>query len=303
LPKEPVVRKQIKSWLVSYSFLVPFGIFFAVFIAYPICHIFFLCFQSGTFLNRKFAWTGLDNFKTVLSNPDFINSFVHSLIYILIAVPVGQIIALFLAFLIQKKNRAGTVYESIFFLPLLVSMAAASVVIAYTLSPNGPLNAILQFFGLERINWFGQSFTALLAVMILELWKGVTFHCFVYMSALRAIPEDYAQAARIDGANIFQETFRVILPMLRNSIVLCVTMTTIWQFQIFESVYMLTGGGPVKSTESVVFSIYRYTFRFGRVGMGAAASVLFLFFILAICGMEMLIFRLSGDKDSERIAS
>jgi multiple sugar transport system permease protein/sn-glycerol 3-phosphate transport system permease protein len=179
---------------------------------------------------------------------------------------------------------------------MLISMVAASVVIAYVLSNNGPVNSICMLLGLEKINWLGRPFNALFSVMVLEIWKGGTFFVFVYMSALRAIPEDYSQAARIDGANLLQETFLITLPLLRHSIVLCVTMNTIWQFQIFESVYMLTGGGPLKATETVIYSVYQYSFKYNRMGIGSAATVLFLFFILLICGLEMFIFRFGGDR-------
>jgi ABC-type sugar transport system permease subunit len=291
------MRKNLKNWLVSYSFIFPFFIFFAVFVIYPICNVFFLSFQSGTFLDMHFSWVGLRNFKTVLTNKDFISSFKHSLLYIVMAVPACQIFALILALMIRKKNFISAFFESVFFLPMLISMVGASVLIAYVLSNNGPINSILDFFGKDRINWLGKPLNALISVMILEVWKGGTFFIFVYMTALRAIPSDYSQAARIDGANIIQETFRITLPLMRHSIILCVTMNTIWQFQIFESVYMLTGGGPLKATETVIFSIYQYSFKFDRMGTGAAASVLFLFFILLVCGLEILLFRLSGDHE------
>ncbi|MDR1420343.1 MAG: sugar ABC transporter permease [Treponema sp.] len=289
------MRKKPGSYILSYSFLLPFFFFFVVFIIYPIIDVFILSFQSGTFLDQRFIWAGLRNFRTVLTNKDFINSFRNSLLYIVMAVPVCQIFALFFAILIRKKTAVTTIYESVFFMPMLISMVAASVLIAYVLSNNGPVNAVIEFAGLEKVNWMGKPFNALVSVMILEIWKGGTFFIFVYMTALRAIPEDYSQAARIDGANNIQETFMITLPLLRHSIILCITMNTIWQFQIFESVYMLTGGGPLKATESVIYSLYMYTFKFGRIGVGAAASVLFLFFILIVCGLEMLVFRLGGD--------
>jgi ABC-type sugar transport system permease subunit len=291
------MHRKLKSWLVSYSFLFPFFVFFIVFALYPICNVFLLAFQNGTFLDMRFSWIGFRNFKTVLTNADFINSFKHSLLYIVMAVPVCQIFALILALMIRRKNFISAVFESVFFLPMLISMVGASVLIAYVLSNNGPINSIFVFLGKDRINWLGKPLNALISVMILEVWKGGTFFVFVYMTALRSIPSDYSQAAKMDGANIIQETLQITLPLIRHPIILCVTMNTIWQFQIFESVYMLTGGGPLKSTETVIFSIYQYSFKFDRMGTGAAASVLFLFFILLVCGLETFLFRLSGDHE------
>ena len=135
------------------------------------------------------------------------------------------------------------------------------------------------------------KFSAKIAVMILELWKGGTFFIFVYMSAMRSLPADCLESARIDGANAFQETVHVILPLIRNAIILCVTMNTIWQFQIFESVYMLTNGGPLGATQTVIYEIYQYSFKYYRVGFGAAASLVFLLVILLIYGLENLLLR------------
>lgn len=127
--------------------------------------------------------------------------------------------------------------------------------------------------------------------MILELWKGGTFFIFVYMSAMRSVSGDCLESAKIDGANVVQESIYVMLPLIRNAIILCVTMNTIWQFQIFESVYMLTNGGPLGATQTVIYEIYQYSFKYYRVGLGAAASLVFLLVILIIYGIEKLLLR------------
>lgn len=294
------MHKRLKGNLISYSFILPFFVFFGLFITYPIFNVFYLSFQSGTFLDPFFQFTGLDNFRQVLSVRDFIRSFQNSFRYILMVVPICQVFAMGLALLLRKKTRIGAAYESVFFMPMLISMVGASVLIAYVLSNKGPVNALIQTLGLQPVNWFGKPMNALISVMILEIWKGGTFFIFVYISAIRAIPQEYSEAAAIDGANAWQEVTRITLPLLSNSIILCVTMNTIWQFQIFESVYMLTGGGPLKATESVIFTIYQYSFKYSKVGVGAAASVMFLGVILMVCGFEALLFRLGDRSGRER---
>lgn len=188
-------------------------------------------------------------------------------------------------------TRFSHACEIIFFLPMLISMVVASVLISYIISNNGPLNLLFQFLGLQPVSWLNGKFSAKIAVMILELWKGGTFFIFVYMSAMRSLPADCLESARIDGANAVQETVHVILPLIRNAIILCVTMNTIWQFQIFESVYMLTNGGPLGATQTVIYEIYQYSFKYYRVGFGAAASLVFLLVILLIYGLENLLLR------------
>lgn len=284
-------KKKIKENVISYSFLLPFAVFFIMFTLVPIGYVIWLSFHDGNFLQAHFDWVGVKNFRDVLVSPDFQKAFKNTFIYMLIEVPVSQVLAIFFALLIKKKTKFTHTCEIIYFLPMLISMVVASVLISYILSNNGPLSMLFRLLGLEPISWLNGQFSAKIAVMILELWKGGTFFIFVYMSAMRALPADCMESARIDGANALQETIYVVLPLIRNAIILCVTMNTIWQFQIFESVYMLTNGGPLGATQTVIYEIYQYSFKYYRVGFGAAASLIFLFVILLIYGVENLLLR------------
>lgn len=284
-------KRKIRDYAVSYSFLLPFAVFFIVFTLIPIGYVFYLSVHDGNFLQAKFDWVGMKNFKDVFTTPDFQNAFKNTFVYMLIEVPVSQFLGIFFALLIRKKTRFSHACEIIFFLPMLISMVVASVLISYIISNNGPLNLLFQFLGLQPVSWLNGKFSAKIAVMILELWKGGTFFIFVYMSAMRSLSADCLESARIDGANAVQETVHVILPLIRNAIILCVTMNTIWQFQIFESVYMLTNGGPLGATQTVIYEIYQYSFKYYRVGFGAAASLVFLLVILLIYGLENLLLR------------
>ena len=257
----------------------------------PLGYVLYLSFQKGTLLNSQLTFSGFKNYLSVIRSKDFQNSFRNSLIYIVFIVPVGQVISLFFARLLRRKTTLNGIFETVYFLPMLVSMVAASVVIAYVLSQKGPINYLLQSLGLPAVNWLGDAMNARISLMILEIWKSGSFFIFVYMAAIRALPEDCCEAAKIDGANRWQEFFHIILPMLHNTIVLGVIMSTIWQFQIFESVYMLTGGGPLKKTETVVYSIYQYSFQYSKIGMGSAASVMFLLMIALVSLFEMALLR------------
>ena len=284
-------KRKIRDYAISYSFLLPFAVFFIVFTLIPIGYVFYLSVHDGNFLQAKFDWAGMKNFKDVLITPDFQGAFKNTFIYMLIEVPVSQFLGIFFALLIRKKTRFSHACEIIFFLPMLISMVVASVLISYIISNNGPLNLLIQFFGMQPINWLNGKFSAKMAVMMLDLCKGGTFIIFVEMSSMRSLPADCLESARIDGANAMQEAVFVVLPLIRNAIILCVTMNTIWQFQIFESVYMLTNGGPLGATQTVIYEIYQYSFKYYRVGFGAAASLVFLLVILVIYGLENLLLR------------
>lgn len=284
-------KKKVKEYVISYSFLLPFAVFFITFTLIPIGYVFYLSLHDGNFLQAHFDWVGLKNFKDVLESPDFRKAFVNTFIYMLIEVPVSQILAIFIAMLIRKKTKFTHFCEIVYFMPMLLSMVVASVLISYILSNNGPLSLLFKVLGLKPISWLNGSFSAKIAIMILELWKGGTFFIFVYMSAMRSVSGDCLESAKIDGANVVQESIYVMLPLIRNAIILCVTMNTIWQFQIFESVYMLTNGGPLGATQTVIYEIYQYSFKYYRVGLGAAASLVFLLVILIIYGIEKLLLR------------
>ena len=254
------LNKKIKEYAVSYSFLIPFLFFFIAFTVIPIGYVFYLSMHEGNFLQTSFNWVGLENFKDVLTTPDFQRAFTNTFIYMIIEVPVSQILALFFALLLKKKTKFNNFCEVIYFLPMLISMVVASVLISYILSNNGPLNLLFETLGIGQISWLNGNFTAKIAVMILEIWKGGTFFIFVYMSAMRSLPVDCLESARIDGANVVQESLYVVLPLIRNAIILCVTMNTIWQFEIFGSVYLLTNGGSLGATQMVIYEIYQYSF-------------------------------------------
>lgn len=292
-----VRKKKAQDVLVSYSFIFPFIIFFSVFIILPIIYVIYLSFHEGTFLDPKFTWVGIDNYKAVLTSKDIQNAFINTCIYMAVEMPVCMLISIIYGLLMKKRTKLSHVCEIVYFLPMLISMVVASVLIAYILSINGPVSLLAKALHLPVINWLNGSFSAKMAVMILEFWKGGTFFIFVFMSAFRNVSEDCLEAARIDGADMVQTTFYVTLPLIRNIIILCVSMDTIWQFQIFESVYMLTNGGPLGATQTVIYEIFQYGFRYYKVGFGSAASILFLFIILIIYGIENVLLK---EKEPKR---
>lgn len=283
-----MVPKKIKEQLVGFSFVAPYLLFALLFSFIPIYMIIKLSFQQGSILDTSsLKWVGLDNFKEVVSNKVYLKSTFNNFFYILLVVPIGQMIALGLSLLIRRKSKTSAFFESVFFLPLLISMVSASVIVAYLLSMKGPLNYVLSLMNFQPLNWFGDPTLAKGSIVILELWKGATFYVFIYLAALRGIPSEYSEAAKIDGANRWQELWKITLPLIKNSILLSVVLTTIFQFQIFESIYMLTGGGPLRMSEGIVFNIYKTTFVQDEIGVGAALSILFMFMILTISLIQM----------------
>lgn len=280
----PAIR--LKKNITGYSLIAPYFVFLTVFSLIPIIRVLILSFQTEGILSPA-TWVGLDNYSRVFLTPEYLDSFKNNLVYLMLNVPLGNIMGLGLALIIRKKTRASAVFETIYFLPLLLSMVVAGVLMNYVFSLNGPLNYVLYSMGFPEINWFADPFLAKVFISFLEVWKGDTFFVFIYLAALRAIPDEYLEASRIDGGGYWKTLWHVILPLIRGTILFCVTMATIWNFQIFDSIVSTTYGGPLGGTTSMVFEIYKTTFKSNNVGVGAALSVLFLFVILAVSMAQM----------------
>ncbi|MFD0714344.1 carbohydrate ABC transporter permease [Paenibacillus sp. GCM10027626] len=283
------LNAKVKHHLISYSFILPYMLFAVLFTFLPFFVIIVLSFYQGTLLDlSSLKFVGFANFAKVFSNAStYLSAFYNSLFYAAVIIPAGQITALVLAFLIRRKSKLNAFYETVFFSPIIISMTAAGVILAYVLAKTGPLNYLLSLAGFPEINWFGDPVMAKLGVGVLEIWKGATFYTFIYIAALRNIPADYLDAAKIDGANWWQEIWSISLPLIKNAILLGIVMTTIFMFQIYDSIYILTGGGPLRGSESVVFFIYRITLLDDQIGLGAAMSILFLIFILIVSLVQL----------------
>lgn len=287
-------RKQLGSNIAGYAFIAPYFIFLLVFNFIPLIRVFILSFQTEGIL-RPATWVGLNNYRKVISTPEYFGYFKNNLIYLLFNVPLGNLMGFSLALLVRKKTLFSRVFESIYFLPLLLSMVVAGVLFNYVFSIFGPLNYILHIAGLPEINWFSDALLSKIFISLLEVWKGDTFFVFIYLAALRVIPDEYYDSCKIDGAGYWKTLWFITIPLIKGTILFCITMSTIWCFQIFDSIVSTTYGGPLGGTTSIVFGIYRNTFKHNYVGVGAALSVLFLLVILTVSAVQIK----SGSSDLE----
>ena len=279
-------KKQLRNNVIGYTFIAPYFLFLLLFSLIPLVRVFILSFQNEGILVPA-TWVGVDNYIKVFTTPEYFKYFQNNLIYLVLNVPLGNLMGLTLALLVRKKTRASTIFESIYFLPLLLSMVVAGVLMNYLFSLYGPINYVLKSFGLAEINWFGDPLLAKIFISILEVWKGDTFFVFIYLAALRTIPDEYFEACSIDGGGYWKTLWYVTLPLIKGTILFCVTMSTIWCFQIFDSIVATTYSRPLNGTTSMVFEIYRTTFKHNNVGIGSALSVLFLIVILIVSFVQM----------------
>lgn len=245
-------------------------------------------------------WFGLEQYDRILLDPDFRGDFYRALknngIFALVVVPVQTALALGLAMLLNRPLRGMPVFRTVFFMPVVFPMALVAVVwnLIYSRSDLGMLNAILDgisFGHLGPFDWLGSSSTAMLSIIILSIWQGVGFQMIILLAALQGISTSLYEAAAIDKAGKWQQFLNVTLPSLRNTLIFVCLVTTIFAFQLFDQVYIMTDGGPDGATTTVMYQAVTTAFDENNIGKGAAITVVFFVIVLFLTVIQRLVLR------------
>jgi len=287
---------QMRRSMGAYAFIAPFFLFFATFVVTPFFWAVYLSFQNGGVLNPP-QFAGLRNYFNLLHDPLAWQTFFNSIHYVIILVPASIVVGLSLALLINNKLVKGqALFKAVVFFPLLASLAAVAQIWNYLFLPfYGIIDYLLQLVGLPQIQWLNSSTWALYAIVIVQIWSGIGFHVLLYIAALRNIPSDLFDAASIDGASGFSRFLWITLPLLRPVLLFLIVMSTIWAFQLFDTVYVLTNGGPVGSTATMVWYIYNNAFRYNSVGVACAMGVLLVLIISPISYLQARFLRAEAE--------
>ena len=180
----------------------------------------------------------------------------------------------------------------VLFIPVISSMILVGMVWKFLLSTdNGIVNMILTFLHLPRINWLGTQNTAMISICMTSIWKNVGYFLVIYYAGIMEIPLSYYESAKVDGASRWQEFFYITLPSIKPITYLVVTLGTIWSFQVFDLVYSMTGGGPGRSTLTLVLIIYQYAFKQYKMGYACAVSFVLFLLVLLVSAMQKIAFR------------
>lgn len=236
-------------------------------------------------------FVGIQNFVELLTeDKDFGRSLSVTIRYALMFVVLGQIVGLALAVLLTQKVRGLTFFRTFFYLPIIVPYAASAVLWKYLYNKDyGPINGFIQSIGLPQINWLGSPESALFALVLMSVWANAVT-TIIYVAGLQQIPEELTDAAKIDGANGIQRFVRVTMPMLSPTIFFNVVTGVIGAFQFFVPAFIMTGGGPVKSTYFYNYNLYEKAFQW--LEMGYASAMAWVMFAIIIV-LTLLIFRSS----------
>lgn len=267
----------------------------ALFIVIPILLTAWVSLHSWNMLTPfgQMPYVGLQNYHQILSDPVFLAALRNTILYSVISVIVELPLALVLGiFLFHTKARGNRWVRTALFLPYVIPNVAVAIVWGYLYSPiYGPLNAALSWLHIPAQPWLGSVHEALFSLILLNLWQTVGYYTVIVLAGLTEIPQDFYEAASLDGATRWQETRHITLPLLRRAITFIVIILTINSLQVFAPVYILTQGGPANSTNVVVYDMYRTAFNF--LNMGHASAMVFILFI-AILAMAIIELRFLG---------
>lgn len=231
------------------------------------------------------SWVGMRNYIDLLSDGSFLSAMRNTVVYTIIAVPLQTIVALFVADMLAKRfrNRFGRFVRSALFIPVISSLVVVAVVWRALLGVDGGLvNQVLDVFGVDPINFLGRPTLALVTVGLVTVWKNIGYFLVIYYAGIMEIPGEQYEAASIDGASRWQQLFYITIPSLRAVTLLVVILGTIWSFQVFDLVYVMTGGGPGGATTTIVMKIFQAGFQNFRMGYASAMAIVLFVLVLII---------------------
>ncbi len=289
------LKWRLSTRVATAGFLTPGMGLLAVFVVFPILLTAWMSLHSGSMITSysDMPWVGLKNYAVIFQQPTFrtalLNTFLYSLVSLLIIVPLSVILGIFLY---QSTIRGRGMLRTLLFIPYVIPNVAIAIVWGYLYAPQyGPFNQILGWFHIPAQNWLASVHQALFALIILNVWQTLGYYVVLVVAGLTEIPRDYYEAASIDGASWLQQQVRLTIPLLKRSLAFIVVILTINTLQVFDPVYVLTQGGPIDATNVVAFNMYQTAFNFGHAGTASAMAMVLLAVVLLLSLAQLRLFK------------
>ena len=272
----------------AWMFLTPALALIAVFFALPVVAGFVLSFTDFDIYAigdpGVARLVGTRNYHQVLTEPEFWNALRNTMVFVLVGGPLSVMASLAAALLVNARTaRLKGLFRVVFFAPVVTTLVAVSIVWRYLYHPHyGLVDRALGLIGLHPIDWLGDPHWAMPAIIVLAVWKNFGYNMLILVAGLQSVPEELYEAAQLDGANAWERLLHITLPGLRPALLFVSVMTMIGQFQLFAEPYVMTQGGPLRSTVSVVLYMYEQGFRWWHLGL--ATSIAFVLFAIMLVG-------------------
>jgi multiple sugar transport system permease protein len=280
---------MLEAWL----FISPTLIGFLIFFLGPLIAIVYYSMTEWNLLTQQATFVGLDNFQDALFvNPDFWHVVRNSVIFALGLVPLNMALALTLALALSRPFFGVVFFRTVFFAPVITSAIAWAIVWKFLLQGEaGAVNQMLAWVGIDGPNWLREPNWAMAAVIVTRVIKMVGLNMILYIAALQAIPRDYEEAARLEGASRWQIFRMIIWPLLAPTTLVIMVITTIGSFKVFDHIYQMTGGGPENGTLVLAYYIYQQGFEFFDVGYASALAMIMFVIVMALTVVQVTVRR------------
>jgi multiple sugar transport system permease protein len=288
VPQQPARRSRL--WpAAGHAFVAPAVVLMVLLVLAPLVSVILFSVTDYTLAATSLRFVALDNYRAMLADDVVMRSIRNTAVYVGIVVSLSVGLGLLVALLVNRRRRSRRVYEIVFFLPVTSTLVAMAVVWQYLLHGRiGPLNAIVSMLGFDRIDFLTDPHVALYALAGIGVWQGMGFAMVLFLAGLTAIPQDIYDAAALDGADRgFDRFWRITWPLLAPTTLFVAVTTTITAFQVFDTVAVLTRGGPMGSTDTLLYTIYQEGFVYFETGYASALTVVFLAFIVGFSLLQI----------------
>ncbi len=271
-----------------YLFLAPALALYAVFFLFPFIYAVFLSFHDWNLISPNMDYVSLNNYLAVFRDRVFWQSLKNNVVYVAGTVIPSMCIGLVLACLVENTKKAKEIYRTLLFLPVVVSMAVATLIWMLLLSPvDGLVNSLLGIIGISGPNWLNHPVWSMVSLIIVGIWKNTGYLMILYIASLKGINANLYEAAVIDGAGWLRQFRYITLPLLTHVHVFVMIISIIQSFQVFASIHVMTSGGPNNSTNMLVYQVWQETFQFFDIGKSSALSVLLFLIVLTISIVQL----------------
>ncbi len=269
--------------MTPYLFLLPALVVLGVTVFWPALQAFYLSFTRYSYdLTGLPQWVGWSNLERLVNDQVFWKTLGNTLLYLVGVVPILVLLPLGLAILVNRSLRGINWFRAAFYSPVVISMVVAGIAWQWLYSSNGLLNQILRAVGLGAIPWLTSPQWAIFSVMAVTVWKGLGYYMVIYLAGLQSIPQELYEAAAIDGSDGWGKHWSITLPLMRSYLFLVAVISAISATKVFEEIYIMTQGGPLNSSKTIVYYLYEQAFNRLEVGYACAIGLVMFLGILVL---------------------
>lgn len=284
-----VLHQMRKEWT-AYLFLSPGLLLFCVFWVFTIAYSFYLSFHQWNILEPAKPFVGLDNYGRLLADARFHQAVVNTIYYTVFSVPVTMGIGLFIALLLNNRIRARGIFRTLYYIPVITPLVVSAIIWKWVYQGDyGLLNYYLMRLGLtvKPLLWLADPNLAMPSVIVVSVWGGAGYHMVIYLAGLQAIPEEYYDAAKVDGASTIRRLYHITVPLLTPTTFFLFVMSTIGSFQVFTQIFIMTSGGPLRRTTTIGYALYEKAFRHFDMGYASAMAYALFAMVLAFTLLQL----------------